>query len=193
MIERSAERDAAIVAALPHVPRLGWTQAALEAGLRGVGEDPAAHRWLFPRGPLGAVEVWADLADRRMEEAAMREDLLALRIPARVRRLIALRLEAAAPHREALRRGLALLALPWNAPLGARILARTADAIWAAAGDASDDLSWYTRRATLAGIYSATLAYWLRGSGEVGPALDFLDRRLAGLARMQRRGPARAG
>jgi len=192
MIERSAERDAAILATLPHVARMGWTRPALEAGLRGLGEDPAAHRWLFPRGPLGAVEAWTDLADRRMEEAAAREDLLALRIPARIRRLIALRLAAAEPHREALRRGLALLALPWNAPLGARVLGRTADAIWAAAGDASDDLSWYTRRATLAAVYSATLAYWLRGSGDIPSALDFLDRRLEGLARMQRRRPVPA-
>lgn len=192
MIERSAERDAAILAILPHVPRLGWTVAAMEAGLRGIGEEPAAHRWLFPSGPAGAVEAWIDGTDRRMEEAAAREDLLALRIPQRIRRLIALRLEGLEPHREAVRRALALLALPWNAGVGARSLARTADAIWAAAGDTSSDLSWYTRRATLAGIYAATLAYWLREPGGVPAALDFLDRRLAGLARMsrQRRPPA---
>ncbi|MBX6376167.1 MAG: COQ9 family protein, partial [Acetobacteraceae bacterium] len=31
-IERSAERDAAIRAILPHVPARGWTWAALRAG-----------------------------------------------------------------------------------------------------------------------------------------------------------------
>jgi ubiquinone biosynthesis protein COQ9 len=187
VIERSPERDAAILAALPHVARLGWTVAALEAGLRSLGEEPAAHRWLFPRGPVGAVEAWIDLTDRRMEEQAALEDLAALRTPQRIRRLIALRLTALEPHREAVRRALALLALPWNAGVGARSLARTADAVWAAAGDSSADVSWYTRRATLAGIYAATLAYWLREPGGVPAALDFLDRRLAGLTRMQRR------
>jgi len=193
LIERSPERDAAVLAALPHVPRLGWTEAALEAGLHDLGEEPASHRWLFPRGPLGAIEAWIDLTDRRMEEAAALEDLQALRIPARIRRLIAIRLEQAAPHREALRRALALMAVPWNAGAAARTLARTADAIWAAAGDRSADFSWYTRRATVAAIYAATLAYWLREPGGVDAALEFLDRRLAGMARLRRPRPAGGG
>ena len=186
MIERSAERDAAILAVLPHVPRLGWTAAALEVGLRGIGEEPAAHRWLFPTGPLGAAVAWSDLADRRMKEAAAREDLSALRTPARIRRIVEIRLHQAAPHRDALRRALALLALPWNAGTMARTLARTADSVWAAAGDSSADFSWYTRRASLAALYAATLAYWLREPEDTPAALDFLDRRMAGLARAMR-------
>ncbi|MFH5924466.1 COQ9 family protein [Roseomonas xinghualingensis] len=187
MIERSPERDAAILATLPHVPRLGWTEAALEAGLRGLGEDPVAHRWLFPRGPVGAVEAWIDLTDRRMEEAATREALEELRIPARIRRLIDIRLTLLEPQREQLRRALALLALPWNAGVGAGSLARTVDSIWGAAGDRSADFSWYTRRASLGAIYVATLAYWLREAGNHEGALAFLDRRLADLAGLQRR------
>ena len=190
MIERSPERDAAVLAALPHVPRLGWTEASLEAGLRDIGEDPAAHRWLFPRGAVGAVEAWIDLADRRMEAAAEAEGLDALRVPARIRRLLAIRLEQASPQREALRRALALMAAPWNVVVAARTLARTADAIWAAAGDRSADFSWYTRRATVAAVYAATLAYWLREPVGVDAALEFLDRRLAGLARLRRPKPA---
>ena len=188
MIERSPERDAALLATLPHVPRLGWTVAALEAGLRGIGEEPDAHRWLFPRGPIGAVEAWIDLTDRQMEAAAG-TSLEGLRTPARIRRLIAIRFQQATPHREALRRALALMALPWNAGAAIRSTARTADAIWGAAGDRSADFSWYTRRATLAGLYAATLAYWIREPGDLDAALDFLDKRLAGLSR---RRPARS-
>jgi ubiquinone biosynthesis protein COQ9 len=189
MIERSPERDAAVLAALPYVPRLGWTEAALESGLRDLGENPAAHRWLFPRGPVGAVEAWIDLIDRRMEAAAAQEDLAALRIPARIRRLVAIRLELLEPQRDSLRRALALLVLPWNAAVAARSLARTADALWAAAGDRSADFSWYTRRASLGALYLATLAYWLREPGGIGEALDFLDRRMAGMSRGRRPRP----
>jgi ubiquinone biosynthesis protein COQ9 len=40
---------------------------------------------------------------------------------------------------------------------------------------------------SLSAIYGATLAFWLRDDApETGPALAFLDRRLAGLARLQR-------
>jgi ubiquinone biosynthesis protein COQ9 len=188
-IERSPERDAALRAALPHVATLGWTMAALGAGLADLGQDPEEAGWLFPRGPIEAVEAWCDLADREMEEAARAEDLLSLRIPDRIRRVITLRLEQAEPHREAVRRALALQSLPWNVVSAMRTVARTADAMWAAAGDTSADFSWYTRRATISGVYGATLAFWLTDHEPGFPATRaFLDRRLAGLARLQGRG-----
>jgi ubiquinone biosynthesis protein COQ9 len=148
---------------------------------------PEDAEWMFPRGAISAIEAWIDLADRRMEAAGQEADLAAMRTHERVRFLIKARLEAAEPHRDALRGALALLALPWNAPIAARSLARSVNAIWYAAGDKSADFSWYTRRATLAGIYSATLAFWLSGRGDgLEAALDFLDRRLADHARFQK-------
>ncbi|ONG58981.1 rpsU-divergently transcribed protein [Pseudoroseomonas deserti] len=187
-LERSAGRDAALRAMLPEVPRLGWSLAALRAGLAAGGRDPADAAWLFPDGPAGMVEAWCDLADRDMAAAAAGQGLEDLRIPGRIRALVALRLEQAAPHRAALRRALALLALPWNLGIATRATARTADAMWIAAGDASTDLSFHTRRMTLAGIYAGTLAFWLR-SGDMAASMGFLDRRLAGLARLQKRRP----
>ncbi|PWS36760.1 COQ9 family protein [Falsiroseomonas bella] len=195
MIERSEERDSAIRAALAHVPALGWTRAALEAGLRDLGRDPLEVEWLFPRGAIEAVEAWCDLADREMEAAAAAEDLAHLKIPARIRRVVELRLEQAEPHREAVRRALALQSLPWNVASAIRTVGRTADSMWAAAGDTSADLSWYTRRATLAGVYGATLAFWLQDDEPGFPATRaFLERRLADLGRIMRprRGAKRA-
>jgi ubiquinone biosynthesis protein COQ9 len=191
MIERSEERDSAIRAALDHVPVLGWTRAALAAGLRDLGRDPMEAEWLFPRGPVEAVEAWCDLADRDMEQAAAAEDLVALRIPARIRRVVELRLEQAEPHKEAVRRALALQSLPWNLASAMRTVARSADSMWAAAGDTSADLSWYTRRATLAAVYGATLAFWMQDHEPGFPATRaFLGRRLGDLARIMRpRGP----
>jgi ubiquinone biosynthesis protein COQ9 len=184
--ERSAERDAALRAMLPKVPRLGWSEAALRAGLAAAGQDPAAAAWLFPTGPVGMAEAWSDLADRDMTAAAAGEAIAALRIPARIRTLVGLRLEQAAPHREAVRRATGLLALPWNLGTAARAAARTVDAIWVAAGDTSTDLSFHTRRVTLAGVYGSTLAFWMQ-SGDHAAAMAFLDRRLADVARLQRR------
>jgi ubiquinone biosynthesis protein COQ9 len=187
MIERSEDRDSALRATLPHVPTLGWTRAALAAGLADLGRDALEQDWLFPRGPVEAIEAWCDLADRDMEAAAAAEDLSALRTPARIRRVIVIRLEQAVPHREAIRLALGHQSLPWNVPSAMRTVARTADAMWAAAGDTSADFSWYTRRATLAGVYGATLAFWLQDQDDGFPrTLAFLDRRLAGLAKLQR-------
>jgi ubiquinone biosynthesis protein COQ9 len=193
-MERSEERDAALRAALVHVPRLGWSRAALEAGLRDLGHDGREAEWLFPGGPIEAVEAWCDLADREMEAAARAEDLLALRIPERIRRVLTLRLEANEAHKEAIRRALALQSLPWNLASAMRTVGRTADSMWAAAGDTSADLSWYTRRATLSGVYGATLAFWLQDDEPGFPATRaFLDRRLADLARLQGKRPKAKG
>jgi ubiquinone biosynthesis protein COQ9 len=78
------------------------------------------------------------------------------------------------------RRAVAVLALPGHGRVAARTLARTIDSIWHAAGDQSADFSWYTKRAILGAIYTATLVFWLRDAGEDDSAtLAFLDRRLA--------------
>ena len=185
--ERSPERDAALLAMLPHVASLGWTQAALRRGLRDAGADPRDAELLFPGGTTALVEAWIDLEDRQMEAAVTARDLTGLRLPGRVRLAVALRLEAARPHREAVRRALAVLALPGHAGLAARTLARSVDAIWHAAGDRSADFAWYTKRFILAAIYTATLLFWLRDdSGDDAATLAFLDRRLADHARFHK-------
>jgi ubiquinone biosynthesis protein COQ9 len=188
MIERSEARDRAIHAILPIAARDGWNWGSIRAGLRAVGEDPALAESHFPTGPVGAVLAWIDLVNREMEAAAAAEDIPALRVPQRIRRVVELRLIAMAPHKAALRRALALLALPWNAPQGLRATAGAVDAMWHAAGDTSADFSWYTRRATLAAIYTTTIAWWLRDEDpSIFGAMEFLDRRLADLSRLQKR------
>ena len=177
--ERSAERDAAIEALLPNVPFDGWTPAALRAA---AGSDADL---LFPGGTIDMIEAYCDLGDRWMEEGAAAADSSGLGVSKRVRAIVALRLEQNRPYKDAVRRALAILALPGNAGVALRCTARTVDTIWHAAGDASADFSWYTKRAILAGVYGSTLLYWLNdGSDDDAPTLAFLDRRLAGVGRI---------
>jgi ubiquinone biosynthesis protein COQ9 len=69
--------------------------------------------------------------------------------------------------------------------LAIRLLYETVDGIWYAAGDSATDFSFYTKRATLAGIYAATLLYWLEDrSPGFADTRAFLDRRLAEVARI---------
>jgi ubiquinone biosynthesis protein COQ9 len=185
--ERSAERDAALQAMLPHVPFDGWTTRALRMGLAQIGESPDDARLLFPGGAPDLIEAFCDWADRRMEVAARAMLNPDMHLSSRVRTVIALRLAQNRPYREAVRRAVALLALPRHARLAAACAARSIDAMWYTAGDASADFSWYTKRAILGVIYSATLLYWLRDAGDDDTAtLAFLDRRLADHARLHR-------
>lgn len=179
--ERSPERDAAVEALLPHVASQGWSIAALRAA---AGPDADL---LFPGGPADIVEAYIDLGDRWMEQDTALMDLSGLRLPARVRTVIAARLARNNPHKDAIRRALGILARPGNGLLAARCTARTVDAIWHAAGDKAADFSWYSKRVILTGIYGATLLYWLRdGSAGGMDTLAFLDRRLAGVGQIGR-------
>ena len=179
--ERSPERDAAIAATLAHVARHGWGWRALCAH----GEDPMNAELLFPGGAADMIEAFIDLADRDMARIAAAPGFAELRQTGRVRALIMGRLAALRPHREAVRRSLAVLADPRHGGLAARSLARTVDQIWHLAGDQSADFSWYTKRAILAGVYGATLLFWLRDVGEDdAETLAFLNRRLAGVGRI---------
>src|SRR4029079_14933497 len=89
------------------------------------------------------------------------------------------RREIMGPAREAVRRGLAILAMPQNLPLALRIGWRTADVMRRIAGDTSTDFNHYTKRMTLGAVYGSTLLVWLDDQSEGWTeTAAFLDRRI---------------
>ncbi len=125
--------------------------------------------------------------DAAMVAALKASDLSALRYSDRVGHAIRTRLDLVENDKEAVRRGLTLFALPIHAADGARALWQTADAIWTALGDTSDDLNWYTKRATLSGVYSSTVLYWLGDqSMDHAATWAFLERRIDDVMRIER-------
>jgi ubiquinone biosynthesis protein COQ9 len=180
-----SQRDALIEAMLPDVPFDGWSRAALRAAARRIGVPAPEALALFPDGPADFAACFSRWADRRMLDRLESLPLDQLRVPERVALAVNIRLEIVEPWREAVRRALTLLSLPQNVPLAMRLLYETVDGIWYAAGDSATDFSFYTKRATLAGIYAATLLYWLEDrSPGFADTRAFLDRRLAGAARI---------
>lgn len=167
-----------VEAALPHVAFDGWTLASFRAAVEDSGIDPALAATEAPRGALDLAVAFHRMGDAAMVEQLGAMDLSQMRFRDRVATAVRLRLEVA-DDREAVRRGTTLFALPQNAPLGAQLIWGTADAIWTALGDTSDDLNWYTKRCTLSGVYSATVLYWLGDeSPEHADTWAFLDRRI---------------
>jgi ubiquinone biosynthesis protein COQ9 len=183
--DRDAVRTAIIDAALPHVPFDGWTQAALQLGAADAGYDKVMALRVFPGGPVEAIEFWSQLADRRMLDQLEQRDVAAMKVRERIATAVRVRLEQTAAHREAVRRALSLLALPLNAGKGPAMLWRTVDAIWYAAGDTATDFNYYTKRGLLAGVYSATVLYWLDDRSEgFQNTWSFLERRIADVMRV---------
>ncbi len=176
---RDEVRDRLLLAMLDHVPFDGWTTRALETGAADLDMDGAdAERW-FPGGVVEVAVHFGAWADQQMQAALAASNLEGIRVRDRIALAVRLRLEALAPRREAMRAVIAWTALPSNASLGVRALYRTVDSIWYAIGDNSADFNFYTKRALLAGVVTATTLYWL--GDETDGSTDshaFLDRRI---------------
>ena len=182
-----AGRRALLGALLDHVPFDGWTGRAMATAAEQAGLDAGFPYRAFPRGAVDAIEYFNRVADEAMAAALAEEDLAALRVRDRVARGIELRLEQNAGHRDAIRRALTVLSFPPNGPAGLRCLYRTVDTIWRAAGDTATDFNFYTKRGLLAGVYGATVVFWLNDHSEDGARTrDFLDRRLDEAMRLPR-------
>lgn len=171
-------------AALPHVPFDGWSEATFRAAARDAGVDLALARAHCPKGAVDLALAYHRAGDEAMAARLRAADLGSIRFRDRVAAAVRFRLEAA--DKEVVRRGATLFALPMHAADGARAVWGTADRIWTELGDTADDLNWYTKRATLAGVYAATVLYWLGDDSPDNQATwDFLDRRIAGVMQIE--------
>jgi ubiquinone biosynthesis protein COQ9 len=165
----------------------GWSRTALAAAARALELPAGEADRLFPGGPLDVLAYASERADGRTVADMEAEGVGTLKIRDRIREAVRIRLERHAGGREAARRALALLALPFNGPLAARLLYRTVDAMWYAAGDTSVDFNFYTKRATLAAVYSSTLLYWLNDRSPGAEATwSFLDRRIDNVMQIEK-------
>lgn len=181
-----AVRAQLVEAALPHVAFDGWTEATWRAAVADSGVDPVLASVACPRGGIDLARAFHLICDARMAEALAARDLSAIRFRDRVALAVRLRLEAAG-DRETVRRGMTLFSLPSHAAEGTGLVWGTADAIWRALGDTSTDLNWYSKRATLSGVFAATTLYWL-GDDSAGSTAtwEFLDRRIDGVMRVEK-------
>ncbi len=167
------------------MPFDGWSDATLRAAAADAGVAPALARSLYPRGGVDLALAYHARGDRAMVRRLAETDLAALRFRDRVALAVRLRLEDA--DRELVRRGSTLFALPQHAADGARAVWGTADAIWTALGDTSEDVNWYTKRASLSAVYGATVLYWLGDDSPDHQATrDFLDRRIEGIMQFEK-------
>lgn len=165
----------------------GWGPAArdMAAEMNGVDRDVAALA--FPGGAVDMIDAWFASVDAAMIAALPAEQLAAMKIRQRITALVEARLAATAPHREALRRALAILAMPQNIATAARLGWRSVDAMWRAAGDTATDYNHYTKRALLFAVYGATVTVFLDDESEDhADTRAFLARRIDGIMRFEK-------
>jgi ubiquinone biosynthesis protein COQ9 len=185
-------RDKVLAEALPEVAAHGFTDRVLREAAERAGVTKRERDDAFAHGAASLVEAFSAWADARMAEH-MNGSVPNEHLRERVRDAVRARIEAMAAHREVARRAAQFLASPVHAALAAKLMMRTVDSLWRAAGDTSSDFSYYTKRASLSGVYGATLVYWLADSSVGNEATwKFLDHRMNDVMRIEKwRGEAR--
>lgn len=165
----------------------GWSPEGLASAADELGVPADRARLAFPGGQAGMIDAWFDAIDIAMAEAFPPERIAALKIRERIRDLLLFRLTAIQPQREALRRALAILAMPQNVAVGARLAWRGADRIWRLAGDTATDFNHYSKRTILIGVYGSTSLVFLDDESEdLAETRAFLDRRIDGVMRFEK-------
>ncbi len=179
-------KDRLLDAALTNVPFDGWSETTFQAAIRDSRLDATVARSVCPRGAVDLAVAYHKRGDAQMLARLKEANLAELKFRDRVAAAVRFRLEAV-EDRELVRRGTTLFALPQHAPDGAKLIWGTADAIWDALGDSSDDVNWYTKRATLSAVYSATVLYWLGDTSEGHEKTwEFLDRRIGDVMQIEK-------
>ncbi len=183
---QTSPKDLLLQAALMHVPFDGWSQTTFDAAIDDSGVERTVAESICPRGAVDLAIAYHVQGDQLMIARMAEADLDAMKYSARVAAAVRFRLEAVG-DKEVVRRGTALFALPMYAGDGAKAIWGTADAIWTVLGDTSEDVNWYTKRATLSGVYSSTVLYWLGDTSEdYAETWAFLDRRIENVMQIEK-------
>ncbi|WP_295512488.1 COQ9 family protein [uncultured Sulfitobacter sp.] len=179
-------KDQLLEAALMHVPFDGWSEATFQAAIADTGVDSTIARAVCPRGSVDLAVAFHKQGDAKMLERMKSEDLSEMKFRDKIAAMVRFRLEVVT-DKEVVRRGTTLFALPQHAPDGAKLVWGTCDAIWDALGDTSDDVNWYTKRATLSAVYSASVLFWLGDTSDGHQATwEFLDRRIENVMQIEK-------
>tara|TARA_B100000575_G_scaffold239680_1_gene202283 strand:- start:482 stop:1222 length:741 start_codon:yes stop_codon:yes gene_type:complete len=184
-----------IKAMLIHVPFDGWTWKAMEQGATDIGFErkkasslrTSIFKDLFKNGPIDFIDIFSEIIDLEVKENFELIEHKPESIPEKIKKIIMIRLNLCLKYKEAIRSSISLTAIPGNAKTSINILYRTCNSIWKVAGDKSTDLSFYTRRITLAAVYSSTLLFWLNDKSNDNVETElFLDRRLKDINNISR-------
>lgn len=178
-MEYQDEQARVLQASLPHVIKLGWTEAAMVAGAREVGLSPSIVG-SFPRKEAALVEFFMDDCLQRLIDRIDSEEAFKNLLPSdRISKLVRVRLEMQAPYISKWPQALSIQAQPLNIPTSFKQRAMLVDEIWHAVGDEAYDLDWYVKRTILGGIYSTTEVYMLTDSSpEFRETWAFLENRV---------------
>ena len=169
---------------LKNIPFDGWTEKSLKDAAKSLFSDEKMAFIAFPNGLTDLVDFFATKTDEEMEARIKKLDLKKMKLTEKIIKAVMIRLNIHAEEKEAIKALLSYYSQPAHAHEAVINTARTIDKIWRAVGDHSYDFSFYTKRFSLATIYSTTVLYWISDDSEnFQKTEEFLKRRIDGLIR----------
>lgn len=166
MMQDIKVKDDILLATLPNVLFDGLGDEAIENGAVDAGYDASMAVRAFPNGVEDFLAHFAEYINRQMAARLEEIDLSAMGIGQRLEQAMRIRLELEAPYKEAVRKAMSFYTLPKHAAQGVQVVWKAVDEMWWCCGDESVDFNYYTKRASLAAVYSATMVYWLNDESE---------------------------
>lgn len=164
----------------------GWRPQAVMMAAQEKGVDADIAALAFADGPVDMIDAWFASIDASMVQT-LPEGFATLSIRRKIIALVEARLDLLAPDREALRRAIAILALPTNAVRAGKLAWRAADAMWRAAGDTAADFNHYSKRTTLTAVYASTLLVFVDDDSEAhADSRAFLARRVENVMQFEK-------
>ena len=192
-LEKNQIRINLIRAMLTHVPFDGWTWKAMEQGAIDIGFEKKKSsslrtkifKDLFKNGSIDFIDIFSEIIDLEVKENYNLIESKPERVPEKIKKIIMIRLNLCQKYKEAVRSSISLTAIPVNTKISLNILYRTCNSIWRIAGDKSTDFSFYTKRISLAAVYTSTLLFWLNDNSNDNIETEFfLDRRLKDISKI---------
>ncbi len=180
-------------AMLSHVPFDGWTWSAMENGAVDINFQKSQSEYkridiyknLFKNGAIDFIDVFSEIIDIEVKNNYNNLETKPQRIPEKIKKIILMRLALCYKYKEVVRSSMSITALPNNSKRSIKILYRTCNNIWRMSGDKATDFSFYTKRISLAAIYTSTLLFWLNDSSVDQENTEyFLDRRLNDISKI---------
>ncbi len=180
-------RESILNAMVDHVAFDGWSQKSVNRAADDLGITPGIIDLAFPGGITEMIDMYAQTCDLEMIRQARETDFDSLKIREKITALVKIRIQAENTQKELAHRTVSFLALPQNHLLSLNILYRTVDLMWKTISDPSTDFNFYTKRMTLAAVYSSTFMYWLGDESEdASETWSFLDRRIENVMQFEK-------
>ena len=139
-----------------YVAKDGWSENILKKVINNTVKS-SDLAYLFPNGYLDILELSLSELNKSVENKIGKINIINFPISKRMKKILSVRLEILNEEKKFFKKTFNHLILPKNNKIMKKNLYNSVDSMWYLAGDNSTDFSFYTKRLTLAIIYTNAL------------------------------------